>query len=130
MTTDLAALSDAATQGKCPCCGAPCTITTEPPQVVTVIDDYGSEVQATRLGAKTYRANHLAVIGPDAVEKVARALARLKHHDGDTDAIVAERDAAVQAEVAAIVAFVGNRPYWEQGIADAIERREYKEPTP
>jgi hypothetical protein len=46
------------------------------------------------------------------------------------NAAMAERDAAVQAEVAAIVGWLRGTPHanW-QAIAEAVERGEYKEPT-
>jgi len=43
----------------------------------------------------------------------------------------AERGAAVQAEVAAIVAYLRHPRLWSyHPLADAIERGDYKEPTP
>ena len=70
-------LSAAATGGECPCCGAPCEVTTTPACDFEWKDEYGNYRRTYHHATSSYayRTGHLVAVADDAVERVARTLA-------------------------------------------------------
>ena len=65
-------LSAAATEGECPCCGAPCKVTTTPARDFEWKDEYGN-YQRTHHHATSsyaYRTGQLVAVADDAIERV------------------------------------------------------------
>lgn len=84
MTQTLDQLSAAATEGECPCCGAPCEVTTTPACDFQWKDKYGiyRRTYHHATSSYAYRTGQLVAVADDAVERVARAI--LKAHAFDT----------------------------------------------
>ena len=70
-------LSAAATEGECPCCGAPCEVTTTPARDFEWKDEYGNYQRTYHHATSiySYRTGQLVAVADDVIERVARTLA-------------------------------------------------------